>query len=320
MKAALASPQTFPAQPDEDGRPAVGRWAQLSFNVVHGCVAVLLRVLTIRGLYLFARGFGTLEWLINYKRRRRFGVALARVLESPPTNAERRRATREHFCQSRCDKLFYLVMDCIPREQAVSLFSIENQHLLDDALARGRGVYVALSHNGPHHTAGNLFALTGYKITGVRDRREGGIRRFVQDRLDRKYPEFRRMQLLFADSFPRDIYRCFQEGYVLASAIDVSPKRSATLRAVEVDTPAGKRSFLTGPLHIAIRCGAPVIQGFAVPYPWFRYGLKLVEVLIDPDDVGERGEIDDAVKRAVEKYAANLERHIRNAPTLITRV
>ncbi len=318
--ATSASSQTFTAEPDADGRPAVGWWAQFSFNVVHGGAAVLLRVLSIRGLYLFARGFGTLEWLINYKRRRRFGVALARILDAPPSSAERRRATREHFCQSRCDKLFYLVMDCIPREKAVSLFTIENQHLLDDALARGRGVYIALSHNGPHHTAGNLFALTGYKITGVRDRREGGIRRFVQDRFDRKYPEFRRMQLLFADSFPRDIYRCFKEGYVLASAIDVSRKRSETQRTVEVETPGGKRSFLTGPLYIAIRCGAPVIQGFAVPYPGFRYGLKLVEVLIDPDDVGERSETDAVVRRAVEKYAANLEKHIRSAPTLITRV
>ena len=134
------------------------------------------------------------------------------VLGRRPTPRERRRATREYFRRTRCDKLFYLVFDRISRDKAMSLFSIRNRDLLDEAAGRGRGVYVALSHHGPHHIAGMLMALHGYKTAGVRDRQEGGMRRWVQNRFDHLYPEFRRMRVLFSDGYPRDIYRSFRQG------------------------------------------------------------------------------------------------------------
>jgi len=67
---------------------------------------------------------------------------------------------------------------------------------------------------------------------------------------------------------------------------------------------------------VAIRCGAPVIQTFIVPEPGFRYRLDIVATLVDPADGLDE---DAAVASAMQTYAANLEKYIREQPALLTR-
>jgi lauroyl/myristoyl acyltransferase len=280
-------------------------------------VSALFKCLSLGGLYRFGRFFGTVEWLINYKRRRRFVRALKRVWGREPTGSERRRATREHFAQSRCDKLFYLVFDRIPRQRATELLSITNRTLLDEATKQGRGVYMAMSHHGALHVLAMLLSLHGYKTAGVRDRHEGPLRRYVQRRVDQSYPDFKRMRVIFADAYPREVFRCLQDGYVLGSAIDVSRVRRENQRTEEITVFGEKRSFLSGPLRVAYRCKTPVLQAFVLPEPGFRYRLEIVEVLIDPETTSDES---TAVSEAMRRYAHNLEECIRKSPSLLTRL
>jgi len=297
--------------------PRLNWWEYATFTLAHGTVAGLLLVLTLPGLHWFGHAFGTIEWLINYKRRRRFVTALRQVLGREATGAERRRWTREYFTQTRCDKLFYLVFDRIPKAKAMALLSIGNQELLDRALSRGRGVYMAISHHGALHAASLLMALSGYKTAGVRDRREGAIRRFIQKRFDRLYPEFARMRIVFADSYPREIYRCLSEGYLLYSAMDVRRVRQPNQKTEEVTIFGETRPFPSGPLRIAYRCRAPVLQAFVLPENGFRYRAEIVGMLIDPDNSTDE---DSAVAEAMRTYARNVERYVRASPSLLTRV
>lgn len=292
-------------------------WAYTTFTLAHAVSSVLLLLLTLPGLYWFGRVLGTFEWLINYKRRRRFATALRQVLGREATGVERRRWTREYFTRSRCDKLFYLVFDRIPRAKAMTLLSIGNQELLDEALSRGRGVYMAMSHHGALHVVSLLMALRGYKTAGVRDRREGAMRRYIQERFDRRYPEFARMRVLYADSYPREIYRCLSDGFVLGSAMDVSRVRQPNQKTEEVTVFGETRPFPSGPLRIAHRCRAPVLQAFVLPGNGFRYRLEIVEMLIDPELSTNE---DLAVAEAMRTYATNVERYVRASPSLLTRV
>ena len=291
-------------------------WQNLSLTIIHLSVTILLKCLSVRGLYRFGRAFGTFEWMIDHKRRKRFVNALSRVWGRAPTGRERRRAAREYFAQSRCDKLFYLVLDRIPRSRATALLSITNRTILDDALSRGHGVYIALSHHGPLHVVAMLLSLCGYKTAGVRDRHEGPLRRYVQRRLDLTYPDFQRARFIFADAYPREIFRCLRDGYVLGSAIDVSRVRSANQKIETVTVFGERRPFLSGPLRVAYRCKAPVLQAFVLPEPGFRYRLEVVEMLIDPDTASDESV---AVGEAMRKYARNVEAFIAASPSLLTR-
>ena len=297
--------------------PPLSMWERATFGLIHGSVALLYRMLGLNGLYRFGGAFGTIEWLINYKRRRRFAKALARVLDHKPTGADRRRITRAYFRRTRCDKIFQLVFDCLPREQAKGLVEITNREVFDPALARGKGLYLAFPHHGAHHVVGMLVALNGYKTVGVRDRKEGALRRYLQHRYEERFPEFRQTRVLFADSYPRDIYRALQEGCLLASAIDVSRIRQAHQKSIEVEMFGQRRALPTGPMRVALKCGTPIIQAFPVPTEGFRYRLEIVDMLIDPEQVEDP---EQAIAEAMQTYATTVEAHVRQSPHLITRV
>lgn len=292
-------------------------WERISFGFVHGVLALILALTSLETLYGLGKAFGTLEWAINFRRRRRFHRALDGVLDRPMSQSERRREARRHFVQTRCDKIFYLIFDCIPRDKARALFAITNRHLIDDAVARGRGVYVALSHHGAHHVAAMLMASLGYRVAGVRDRGEGSLRRYVQARFDQRFPDFQRMKVIFADAYPREIYRCFQEGYVLGSAMDVARVRHPNQRVEYLEVFGRRHPFVSGPLRVAERCGAVVLQGFIVAHEGFRYELTLSEIPMNSmDGKGREG----AILGALEAYARAIERFVREHPSLMTRL
>jgi lauroyl/myristoyl acyltransferase len=302
--------------PGQPARP-LSLWDRFSLGAVHAAVSFLLILLSLRGLYHFGRAFGTLEWVVNYRRRRRVRRALEKVWDHRPGWSERWRIIRELFMITRCDRLFYLVFDRVPAGRAAGLFSISNRALLDSALARGRGVYVALSHHGAHHVAATLFAMCGYKIAGVRDRKESPLRRFIRQRLERKYPDFEGMRVIFADSYPREIYRCFQDGYVVGSAIDVSRVRDPRQKTEKAVIFGEERLFLSGPLRLALRCKAPVLQVFLVPGPGFRYRAEVVNMLLDPEEVKDK---ERAIREAIQRYASRVEDHVRRHPYLLSGI
>jgi lauroyl/myristoyl acyltransferase len=183
-------------------------------------------------------------------------------------------------------------------------------------LERDKGVYFCLSHNGSHHVLTLLTALQGYRVAGVRDRNEGALRRYVQDRYEETFPEFRAIRMFYADTFPRDIYRAFQEGFILGSALDVGRDRGSHLRTATVSMFGQQREFLSGPMHIALRCGAPILQGFVVSRRNFYFRLIVQGPLID----SERAKDDpNAVQETMQCYADNVAEHIRQHPCHLSK-
>ncbi len=288
------------------------------FALVRGFLWAWARAFSLKGLYLFGQVFGFLEWLINYKRRRRFRENLRLVFGDDPRHWPRsvHKACLRQFMRLRCDKLFYLIFDKLPREKILKRIRFENLEVLQQALSRNRGVYVCMSHHGSHHVLILLMALLGYKVAGVRDRNEGALRRYVQQKYEETFPEFRDIRMFFADSYPRDLYRCFQDGYILGSALDVARDRGAHLRTAKVRLFGQEREFLTGPMQIALRVGAPVIQGFVVSRKNFYFKLIAKGLLVEP---GADGDEDEIVQRAMQKYADNIAEHIREYPDHISR-
>lgn len=308
------------ARPLDKGRPRdLSGWTCAKFVVVRGFLWAWARCFSLKGLYLFGRFFGTCEWLINYKRRRRFRMHFERVFGRSRHTRERssiRRACLRHFTRTRCDKLFYLIFDKLPREKILRRVRFHGKEILDEALKRNKGAYFCMSHVGSHHVSVLLMALMGYRVAGVRDRNEGAIRRYVQEQYDETFPEFRTIRMLYADTFPRDIYRCFQDGFILGSALDVTRDRGSHLRTATVTMFGQRREFLTGPVRIALRCGAPILQGFVVSRKNFYFHLIVEGPLIDPDTATDEPE---AVNQVMQRYADNIAHHLTQHPDHISK-
>ena len=290
---------------------SVSAWSRLKHGLVRGFLWGWARCFSLTGLYQFGQFFGFCEYLINFKRRARFNRKLGEIFGDTLTGAEARRHTIRFFIRTRCDKLFYLIFDKLPREKILKRIRFHRRETLDRELARGRGVYVTMSHHGSHHVAMLLCALLGYKVAGVRDRNEGPLRRYIQERYAATFPEYREIRLFYADSFPRDLYRCLQEGYVLASALDVARDRGQRLRTVPVKIFGRQRQFLTGTMQIALRCRSPILQGFVISRKNFYFRLEVLPPLTDPEKDGDRPPV---LAEVMQRYADHIAEHVLAYP------
>ncbi len=295
----------------------LGVWQRFSFGAMRALLGGLTTLFGLRGLYLIGQGFGTLEWLVNYKRRRKFRHSLKTVCGDALAPSERRRRARRFFMRTRCDKILYLIFDKLPRELAVGRFEIRGRELLDRALEGGRGCFVALSHYGAHHVGGMLLSLNGYQVAGVRDPNEGAIRRYVQNLLARRYVELRQVRYISADAYPREIYRCFEGGCVLGAALDVRRVRDERRRTVRVRLFGQECDFVVGTALIAARCGAQMLQGFVVSEKDFRYRLDLLGPLMaDPAEADSP----ERLQGIMQTYADNIESYLGRYPDHLSRV
>ncbi len=305
--------------PRRAAEPRVGWYARAKFGVVRWFLWAWARAFQLRGLYLLGRFFGTCEYLINFKRRARYRRELARIF---PEGLSRRREqiiVHSYFCRTRCDKLLYLIFDRLPKDRIVKRIRFAGREQLDAALARGNGVYVLLSHNGSHHVAGLLMALLGYRCAGIRDRNEGAIRVYVQQKYAETFPEFRSIRVLYADSFPREIYRCFRDNFVVGSALDVSRVRGEQLKTCRVRFLGEDRDFLTGTLQIALRCNSTIAQAFVVSRRNFYFRLIVNDPLYVPGDQRPADE-ERFVAEVLQKYADGIAAHLREHPDHLSRI
>lgn len=314
---AVEMSSTGPAGRAESAR--VSAWTRAKFVLVRGFLWAWARCFSLRGLYLFGQFFGLCEWLINYKRRRRFWAHFERIFGCPAKaldSPNAKWACLRHFTRTRCDKLFYLIFDKLPKEKILHRVRFHGKEILDEALKRDKGAYVCMSHVGSHHVCVLLMSLMGYRVAGVRDRNEGALRRYVQQRYEETFPEVRGVRMLFADSFPRDVYRCFHDRFVLGSALDVGRDRGSHLRTATVTMFGQQREFLTGPVQIALRCGAPILQGFVVSRKNFYFHLIVQGPLADPSTEADEPAI---LQDVMQRYADNIAAHLMQYPDHISK-
>lgn len=307
-----------PAPVEGGGLRAVSRWERWKFEAVRIVLYTLVRMFSLKGLYLFGRFFGTLEYLINFKRRARYRAQLRQIFPDGVSRLRAGKIIRSYFCRTRCDKLYYLIFDKLPKAKILRRIKFHGRQAVDDGLSQGRGVYVLLSHHGSHHVAGLLMALLGYRSAGIRDRNEGALRVYVQQKYAESFPEFRDVKMLYADSFPRDIYRCFKENRLVGSALDVSRVRGQSLKTCPVQIFGQQREFLTGTLQIALRSRATIVQGFVVSRKNFYYQL-VAQPIYTPDD-DHPGDDPALVADLMQRYADGIEAHMRQHPDHLSRI
>jgi len=292
-------------------------WEKFAFTVLCTAIRLMVFAFGVEGVYRFSRWFGTMEWLVDYHRRRRFAVVLAQLFPEGLPKSQAHTLCREFFRHARCNKTFYPVLDTLGSEQIASAINFEHREILDDCLKGGQGVYVAMSHHGPYHIGATLMALLGYKMAAVRDRNEGALRRYTSQQFERKYPELQRVKTFYAGAYPRAIYRCLRDGYVLGSAIDVSRVKDPRQKTETVHIFGSQHEFLTGPLRIAIRCRVPVIQAFVLPVGCFRYRVIFQGPLLMPDQMQDE---EQAIRQAMAAYIENVERQMRRYPCHLSRI
>ena len=273
-------------------------------RLVRAFLRIWMRVFSLSGLYLLGYAFGVGEYLIDYRRRRRVHHKLKAYFKGKATPSFRRKACLGYFTRMRCDKIFYTILDRIPRDQIMNRIELSGVQHVKDGHEKGNGVYVALCHFGSHHIAGLLMALLGFELAGVRDGKESAVKRYIQNRYVETFPEIRRMKMFAANSFPRGIYRHLQDNKIVASLLDPERRRGQTTKTMTVSMFGADRDVLVGPLQIAMRCGSEILQGFVISKPYFHYELRISPPLVENY---QNADEERTIRRILGCYAGGVE-------------
>lgn len=134
--------------------------------------------------HLFAELLAALLWLFPLSRKKVI-VTNIEVCLPQMTPAEQRRLARRSFASEvktamESPRLWYG-----PERAFIRMVkSIENQHLVDEALARGKGLMLLTPHIGNWELAGMQYSLS-YSLTGLYKPQKGAAEKLIKDGRER---------------------------------------------------------------------------------------------------------------------------------------
>jgi lauroyl/myristoyl acyltransferase len=255
---------------------------------------------------------GPLAVLVYYlwASKRRVTIAnMARVLGTPPDDPRARRLARLswrnygryvsdffYLPNARKEEIIARMCDTTPAPGAFAL--------IDEALARGKGVLLVSAHFGAWDVAGVMVA-SHCPIHLL-------VETFDDPRMDRLVQEQRRglgMEVIRIEKTPRQILRVLQQNGVVAVAVDRPLPRG---EGVPI-TFFGQECWVPGGVaQIALKSGAAIIPGFC----WYdeqfspTYYLGAAPIIY-PETTGDRRA--DAI-RLMQRLFDEMEAYIRARP------
>jgi KDO2-lipid IV(A) lauroyltransferase len=187
--------------------------------------------------------------------------------------------------------------------QIIDLFErVDGWDLVEERLARGKGLIIVTGHLGNWELGGAYLAARGLAVDAV-------ARHMANPLFDKYLFRTRQrigMSVVFDEEAVRRVPRSLRAGRTVAFLVD-----QGALGLASAWVPFFGRFAKTprGPAVFSLRLGAPIVLGVALRQPSGRYRLAFEAVDVTP--TGDRETDVDAI---VADYTAALERWVRRAP------
>jgi KDO2-lipid IV(A) lauroyltransferase len=174
--------------------------------------------------------------------------------------------------------------------------------LVEERLARGKGLIVVTGHLGNWELGGAYLAARGMPIDAV-------ARHMANPLFDTYLTATRErigMSVVHDEAAVRRVPRSLRAGRAVAFLVD---QGAVGLASTWVPFFGRYAKTPRGPAVFALRLGTPVVFGVALRKPSGRYSLTF-----EPINTVDTGDREGDVDRIVAEYTATLERWIRKAP------
>lgn len=282
--------------------PETGR-DRLSHGVLRSVELLGMRLPRPAGLYAADRYF-RLYFDLSTRHRRTVAGNLSRVLGLPPDSAMVQSATRE--CFRLYGRYWYetFALRTMPWEEVDRRFNIDGLEHIDQAVAGGRGMVIALPHMGNWDAAGHWLCAMGYRMTAVAEVLKP---RSVYELF------FRHRRALGINIVPLSdgrrtgdaLVRLLGENHVITLVAD----RDLTRRGVEVEMFGAPRLLPAGPSYLSLATEAPlcVAAVFTTAEGWHCR-------INPPVEIDRSGTMRGDVTAVTHEIAAQFERFIASAP------
>ncbi|MEA2655352.1 MAG: phosphatidylinositol dimannoside acyltransferase [Chloroflexota bacterium] len=240
---------------------------------------------------------GTAWYWLNAKQRRAALGNYAAALGLGPSEPEVARVARRAFQNYGRMVLDFLLMSSLTKEELIKRTDIDGLEHVDAALARGRGVIMALPHMGSWDNTGSYGGALGYPIMAVTGRFPGSL----NDAVVKTRERYGLQVLLVGRPAVREIIQALEANRMVGLVCDQEEGPG-----VEVSF-FGRRAIVPGgPAALAIKTGAALLPGYQYMPSAGRHHIHIEPALTWPD--GETKE--NLMQRVVNRF----ETFIRERP------
>ena len=191
-------------------------------------------------------------WLSRAQRRAaldNYAAALGLAPDDPAVMRTARRAF-QNYGRMLMD---FLLMGSLTPDELIGRVTVDGRDELDAALARGKGVIMAVPHMGSWDMAGSYAAALGYRIAAVAERFPGSL----NDAVIRNRRRFGLEVIMLGRSAVRAITEALASNHVLALLCDLEQGPGVPVRFF------GRRAIVPpGPASFALKTGAALMPAY----------------------------------------------------------
>jgi lauroyl/myristoyl acyltransferase len=240
---------------------------------------------------------GSAWFMLNRGQRRAALDNYAAALDLDPSNPKVARVARRAFQNYGRMVLDFLLMGSLTPKELIERTTVDGLEHLDAALARGRGVILALPHMGSWDNTGSYGGALGYPITAVTGRFPGSL----NDAVVQTRQRYGLQVLLVGRPAVRDIIEALKANRMVGLVCDQEEGPGVGVRFFGRHTvvPAGAAA-------LALKTGAALMAGYQYMTPSHRHHIHLEPALSWPE--GESKE--NLMQRIVHRF----EEFIRERP------
>ena len=234
---------------------------------------------------------GTAWYWLNGSQRRAALDNYAAALGLDPSDPQVARVARRAFQNYGRMVLDFLLMGSLTKEELIKRTDVDGLEHLDAALARGRGVIMALPHMGSWDNTGSYGGALGYPIMAVTGRFPGSLNDAVVKTRQRYGLEV----LLVGRPAVREIIQALSANRMVGLVCDQEEGPGVEVRFF------GRRAIVPGgPAALALKTGAALMPGYQYMTPSGHHHIHLEAALSWPD--GETKE--NLMQRIVHRFEA----------------
>jgi Kdo2-lipid IVA lauroyltransferase/acyltransferase len=247
-------------------------------DLLFAAILFILRILphgVLRGIaFLFAR----LMYAFSKKFRKNAFESLSIAFNDALSPAEKERVARqsfEHLTFGLADYMYAMQKPVL----ADKFFTLEGREYLDQALAKGKGVVIAIGHFGPFVAMLTRFISAGYKVNVVMRRPRGGF--FYKHLL--RAPELIGLGTIYSIPVRACLFHCskaLDRQEIVFMPID---QNYGDTGRVFVDFFGRNAATAPGAVLYGLKYGVPVLSAYAIPD-----GKDHWKISISPEKVFEK--------------------------------
>jgi phosphatidylinositol dimannoside acyltransferase len=297
---ATAAPPSVRDLGANGGQDVPGHFAHLLLRSAEWWGMHAPRRLGLRGADLYFR-----LYLARAPRQREVVAAnLSRVLGHPPGSPLVQSATRE--CFRLYARYWYetFALRTMSMDEVNRRHEVDGREHIDDALAKGRGIVMALPHMGNWDAAGHWLCVNGYRMTAVAEelKPRSVFELFLRHR---RALGMGILPLTGGRQVGESLVRLLSQNEIITLVSD----RDLSGRGVDVEMFGATRKLPAGPAYLSLMTGAPLVvcAVFTTAEGWHT-------VIGPPVEIERTGSNRADVTTMTRVMAAGFERYISAAP------